>query len=117
VKIKMGYLLQPEMVCIPNVCLPPSFQIKDIHPICPCTFFWVKTSFYNRVREVKICPEALRHHPVVFTPARLHSTIHLPFKINLPKRRQITLNNNVIIKEDHLVEAWKELVKLEQHQI
>uniref|UniRef100_A0A0A9DY85 Uncharacterized protein n=1 Tax=Arundo donax TaxID=35708 RepID=A0A0A9DY85_ARUDO len=99
------------MICIPDVCLPPSCQIKDIHPICPSTFIWVKTSSYHRVREVEICPESLRHHPAVFTSARFHSPINFPFKIYLPKGRQVTLNNNVIIEEDHLVEVRKELVE------
>jgi hypothetical protein len=99
------------MVCIPDICLPPSCQIKDIHPICPSTFIWVKTSRYHRVREVEICPKTLRHHPVVCASARFHSSIYLPFEIDFPKGRQVTLNDNVIIKEDHLVEVWKELVE------
>jgi len=107
----MHYLLQPEMICIPDVCLPPSCQIKYIHTICPSTFIWVKTPSYHRMREVEIRPETLRHHPAVFPSACFHSSIHLPFKIDCPKGRQVTLNNNVIIEEDHLVEVGKELVE------
>lgn len=110
-KDKKGYLFQPEMVCLSDVCLPPSCQVKYIHPICPCTFIWVKTPSYHRVGKIEICPEALRHHPVIFSSAGLHSTIHLPFEIDLPKGRQITLNNNVVIKKDHLVEVRKKLYK------
>jgi hypothetical protein len=107
----MHYLLQPEMVCIPDVCLPPNCQIKYIHTICPSTFIWVKAPSYHRMREVEICPETLRHHPAVFPSACFHSSIYLPFKIDSPKGRQVTLNNNVIIEENHLVEVGKELVK------
>lgn len=107
----MHYLLQPEMIRISDVCLPPSCQIKYIHTICPSTFIWVKTPSYHGVREVEICPETLRHHPAVFPSACFHSSIHLPFKIDRPKGRQVTLNNNVIVKENDLVEVWKELVQ------
>lgn len=110
-RCKMHYLLQPEMICIPDVCLPPSCQIKYIHTICPSTFIWVKTPSYHGMREVEIRPETLRHHPAVFPSACFHGSIHLPFKIDHPKGRQVTLNNNVIIEEDHLVEVGKELVE------
>jgi hypothetical protein len=46
---------------------------------------------------------------VIFPSACFHSFIYFPFKIDSPKGRQVTLNNNVIIEEDHLVEVGKKL--------
>lgn len=103
------YLFYPAVVGLSNVCLSPCTQVKDIHPIGPCTLVRVQMLRYKVMGEVEICLETLRHYPFIFTFASLNSPINLSVKIDFPQRWQVTLNNNIIIKKDHFVEVWKEL--------
>ena len=97
------------MVSCSHIGSPPSFYIKDIHAIQPCTTIMVKVGWYIWMRKVQVVAVFSSRATVTSTPWIKNCTNNFPIEIQFPQRWYVMLYYNIIIQEHYLVEIWKQL--------
>ena len=104
-----AYEFQPLMVGLSDICSPPSFKIKYIHAIEPCTLVTVKVGWYHGMWKVQEINIFTSRAAAFLTPRLEYWTTDFAIKVKFPQRRYVMLYYNIIIQQYYLVEIWKQL--------